>query len=55
MKTTEAACVSEELCRLLKEEEDEEVMILVYSVHRPFGYFKHVNSKSSGPGVHLAI
>ena len=45
MKTTGAACVSEELCRE-EEEEEEEIVSLgdsrIERVRRLFGYFKHV-------------
>ena len=46
MKTTEAACVSEELCRWKKKLDkscDSRIeRVRIYT--RPFGYFKHVNS-----------
>ena len=46
MKTTGAACVSEDLCRLLKKKKtNREFRRFSYRARtRPFGYFKHVNS-----------
>ena len=54
MKTTGAACVSEELCRLLKEEEVGQILSLGDSrIQRVRGRLAIL--RSSGPGVQLAI
>ena len=45
MKTTGAACGSEELCRWKKKKKKKKNgEFRRFSCTRPFGYFKHVNS-----------
>ena len=54
VKITETACVSDELCRLKEEEEEEGERFAYKACTGSFSYFKHTNSYISGPGVQLA-
>ena len=54
MKFTETACVSDELCRLVKEEVGQIVSLGDKACTGPYSFLKHANSESSGPGVQPA-